>query len=76
MSYVIVILIAGALGFLYGAIWHEITFKKKEPEKKTPMIPNEWDSCMRKGCNEPMYEHGYCFKHYCQAEAESSHGNA
>lgn len=24
--------------------------------------------CKRKGCGEPMYEWGLCFKHHCQSE--------
>jgi len=79
MSYIIVILIAGGLGFVYGAIWHERTFgaADKEPPKHPPYPPQGgMDRCMKKGCNEPMYEHGYCFIRYCQAEADSRHGNA
>lgn len=43
-----------------------------EREVKKLIIPhvsnNEVAVCEKKNCNEPVYEFGLCFKHYCISE--------
>lgn len=55
-----------------------LAVKKTEIEKTRKMMEKEMNSeevkenlltsCSHKNCNEPVYEFGVCFKHYCIEE--------
>lgn len=52
-------------------ILNDMAYKKYSEVNKLNLIPvskNEVALCAKKGCNEPVYEFGYCLKHYCISE--------
>ena len=55
----------------FGLIWEtSIPLSRiiEDLKFRYPVSKNEVALCAKKGCNEPVYEFGYCLKHYCISE--------